>query len=483
MGICLKTIGNTPIPTIGTSRYRERTFEGDIVWLPENWVKYWRVIWEVADDFYDGLNDYLIKSLYLFQKPGEPDDAYTIRLISSDLDNHYRDAIDFYAGLLSQFEILEETPEELKDLFNNIDGAGNSLTVVSLQADKEILKKDSCLLFVDPPVADSEKKIPRLRIIDLRDIYSPVVEKIGNEYVMTQVCIRRSSMRRKGKYAVEYLEQYWMYQPGIVTIFESQRVDETQTKMIEVDKFEILNAAGERLNRVPAVWYSCGGGTPLAPETPPFHRLLKVNQKQLNKVSELDDAEMRVNTITPCLIYPDDVPDPAKPVRLGPNSAMVLGGGAQGMQALMLEAAGNGIALTHQRNQDRAEQMKELSRAFIGGRSTLTATEATQNDSRSKVNLQLVAHQKESTIQEVFKLMMEFMDPNFKYEEFEGGIKISDEALRAAVNAQDIKAIQDGYLNGSYSRRYMLEKLKEVGFQPEGIDIEDELNTLEEVVA
>lgn len=483
MGICNTTIGNTPLPTIGTYRYRETMLEGDIVWLPQDWVKYWRVIWQIADDFYDGLNDYITRSLYLFQKPGEDDAAYTIRLIGSSLDNHYKDAIDFYAGLLSQFEVIDkETPEELKALFDNIDGAGNSLTVLSLQADKEILKKDSCLLFVDPPIEGNANKIPRLRVISLSDIYSPIVEVIDGEYVMTQVCIRRSIQRRKGDHAVESIEQYWMYQPGQVIVYESQKIDEVKTKMVEVNRFELKNAFGNRINKVPAIWYSCGGGIPLMPETPPFQRLLGVNQKQLNKVSELDDAEMRVNTITHYQIYPDERPDPLPRVKLGPTSALIFGGGRDGMQVGMLEAMGNGIALTHQRNQDRAEQMKELSRAFIGGRSTLTATEANQNDSRSKVNLQLVAHQKESTMQEVFRLMMEFIDPNFVAKDFEGGIKISDEALRAPVNAQDIKVIQDGYLNGSYSRAYMLQKLKEVGFQPEEINIEEEINKLDEVV-
>jgi hypothetical protein len=123
--------------------------------------------------------------------------------------------------------------------------------------------------------------------------------------------------------------------------------------------------------------------------------------------------------------------------------------------------------------------MQELSRAFIGERSSLTATEANQNDSRSKINLQLVANQKESTVQELLRLMMRFIDPNFKPEEFTAGIQISDDALKAAATPQDIQAIIQGYLNGAYSRAYMLAKLKEVGFQPEGIDIEDELNTIE----
>lgn len=477
-----------PLPTSGKVRHNEALIDSgsmssDIVWLPEIWRQYWRVLWQIADDIYDGLHDYVIRSLYLIQKPGEPDTAYTARVVASSLDNHYRDAVDFYAGLLSQFEPTDDVPEELKALFDNIDGAGNDLQVVLMQADKEILKKDSCLLFVDPG-AGLDNESPRLLVIGLSEIYSPIVERVGDRYLITQICIHRKVQKRRGDYSVEEVDQYWMYRPGEVIIFEKTKGDGPNDKdaLIPIARKPILNAAGVPLGQVPVIWYSCGGGVPLRPETPPFHRLLEISLKQMNKVSELDDAEGKVNTITPYRLWPEDAPDPLPPLRLGPNAVADMGGAGQGAQIGMLEAKGNATELTHKRNQDRVEQMKELSRSFIGGRSTLTATEATQNDSRSKVNLQLVANQKESTVQELFRLMMQFLTPNFKSDEFKGGIKISDEALRSPVDAQDIKAIMDGYLSGCYSRRYMLTKLKEVGFHPDGIDLEQEINTIDEVV-
>jgi len=489
MPLCTKTIANMPLPTSGEVRHNRAVIEsdsigGDIVWLPEIWRRYWRVIWQIADDIYDGLHDYVVRSYYLIQKPGEPDAAYTLRLVTSSLDNHYRDAIDFYAGLLSQFEPTEDVPEDLTALFDNVDGAGNDLNIVLMMADKEILRKDSCLLFVDPGDGINNES-PRLRVISLSEIYSPIVERVGDRYLITQICIHRKVQKRRGNFAVESVDQYWMYTPGEVVIFEKVKGNgpKDEESLIPIERKQILTAAGVPLDQVPAVWYSCGGGVPLQPETPPFHRLLEISLKQMNKVSELDDAEGKVNTITPYRLWPDDKPDPLPPLRLGPNAVADMGQAGQGAQIGMLEAKGNAIELTHRRNQDRVEQMKELSRSFIGGRSTLTATEANQNDSRSKVNLQLVANEKESAVQELFRLMMLFLAPNFKPEEFKGGIKISDEALRAPVDAQDIKVIQDGYLNGSYSRRYMLTKLKEVGFQPDGVDLEQELNTIDEVVA
>lgn len=489
MPLCAQTIANMPLPTAGHVRHNQAIIEAEsisneVVWLPQIWRNYWRVLWQIADDVYDGLHDYMVRSLYLIQKPGEPDTAYTLRLVASSLDNHYRDATDFYAGLLSQFEPTEDIPEALSSLFDNIDGAGNDLQVALMMADKEILKKDSCLLFVDPGEG-VENQAPRLRIISLSEIYSPIVEKQGDKYVMTQLCIHRKVQKRDGDYGVKDVDQYWMYRPGEVIVFERfEKKDVTgKDAILEVERRPLLKADGMPLMQVPAVWYSCGGGVPLHPETPPFHRLLEISLKQMNKVSELDDAEGKVNTITPYRLWPDDVPQPLPPLRLGANAVADMGQAGQGAKIGMLEATGNAIELTHKRNQDRVEQMKELSRSFIGGRSTLTATEASQNDSRSKVNLQLVANQKESTVQELFRLMMMFIDPNFKPEDFLGGIKISDEALRAPVNAQDIKGVQDGYLTGCYSRNYMLQKLKEVGFQPDSIDIEEELNTIDGVVA
>lgn len=484
MSLCLDNLSNLPLPTKGQVRVNHTMSEADVVgnnilWLPEYWRTYWRVIWQIADDIYDGLHDYQIRSLYLIQKPGEPNEAYTARLLATSLDNHFRDCVDFYSGLLSLFDINEETPEALSNLFDNADGAGNSLQKLLIEADKEALKKEACLVLVDPPTNGVGS--PRLRMIPLSDIYSPIVEHVGDRYVITQLCVHRKTQRRKGDYGVEPVDQYWMYTPGEVIVFEKIPLDNRSYDIQEIDRMPLLKASGEPLMEVPVVWYSCGGEVPMMPETPPFHRLLEISQKQMNKISELDDAEGKVNTITPLRFWPDDAPTPLPPMRLGANSVWDIEQARDGAKAEMLEAKGNAIALTHQRNQDRVEQMKELSRAFIGGRSTLTATEASQNDARSKVNLRLVAAQKESTVQEIFRLMMQFIDPNFKPEKFEGGIKISDEALRPAVDSQDIKIIQDGYLTGAYSRRYMLQKLREVGFQPEGIDIDEELNTVPEV--
>jgi len=296
MGIC-----NADYFTFLPTRQEQRAviegeMSGDIIWLPADWPTYWRSLWRMAADVYAGLHDYKTRSLYLIQKPGEPDDAYTYRLAASVFDNYYKDAIDFYSGLLSKFAVLEETDDRLQALFNNVDGRGNSLAVFLLMCDRLMLRNEGMLVFVDLPIQGAPIKQPRLREIDLMDIYSPIVEEMDGEQVITQIAIRRTTYQRKGEYKLEAIEQFWLYGAGWLQIFEP----DSQGNYTAIgEQIPLLDAAGRRLEKVPVIWYSCGGGVPLQPQEPPFQRLLEASLLHMNKVSELNDAEGKVLTLTP----------------------------------------------------------------------------------------------------------------------------------------------------------------------------------------
>lgn len=445
-------------------------------WLPEDWWSYWRPIWQTTKDVYEGLEDYEVRKLYLYQKTGERNNRYLTRLYTSYLDNFFRDAVDSHSGLISQFSVLEDTPDLIRNLLENVDGVGTSFKKFMLEVDRLVLRDDCCFIAVDTPRTDSEKeqrqsRLPSLLAIDIRDVYAPSKSFDGSEYTLDQIAIRRTVHEKNGEFGFSSRDQFWVYRPGTVQIWEK-----VKDKFVGGEILPFLNAKREPHNHIPLVWYSCSGSPLIEPCTPPFLRLLRLNIMHMNKVSELDTAESMVNSITPFRIWPENIPDPPPDQKFGDDGIWDMeGGGSVGMA----EAVGNGTKLTQERIAERERKMKELSYSFLGDRSTpKTATEARLDEGKIKTTLGVVAHNKGSVIAQVFKHAMALGDSAFDYEDPDalfGGIKVSEDAIKAPPSAQDIQVILKGFVEGAYSRPFMLAKLEDMGWNPKDFDLDEEL--------
>lgn len=451
-------------------------------WLPEDWWSYWRPIWQTTQDIYEGLEDYEIRKLYLYKKTGERDQRYATRVYTSYLDNFFRDAIDSHAGIISDYTLDPESPELIKRLEKNVDGAGTSLKKFLIDVDTLALKDDCCFIAIDTPRITSDRQLreertPQLIAIDIRDVFAPVKIHNGLTEELGQISIRRTVTDRDGEFGIKTRNQFWVYKLGLIEIWD----ENDKGAFIKADEFPILNAKKEPHMAIPLVWYSASGSPLLEPTEPPFLRLLRLNIIHMNKVSELDTAESMVNSITKYRIWPDFVPDPPPDQTFGDDSIIDMeGGGKVGV----VEAVGNGTKLTQERIAEREQKMKELSYSFLGDRSTpKTATEALMDEGKIKTTLQVVAHNKESALGKVFRHVMAFGDSGFDYndpEGFAGAIRVSDDAISIPPTDQMIATIIKGFVDGAYGREYMLTKLDEIGFAPDGRSVEEELGVVPE---
>jgi hypothetical protein len=108
------------------------------------------------------------------QEPLENPTAYMNRLARSVLTNFYSKASDKFSGKVTRKdpELLEKTPQQIKDIENNIDNQGNSLAQFTEQSLTCAIDDGVVFWFIDSPTApatvtgDEEGNFPRTRAQD-----------------------------------------------------------------------------------------------------------------------------------------------------------------------------------------------------------------------------------------------------------------------------------------------------------------------------
>lgn len=90
---------------------------------------------------------------YLPQEPKESPTAYSNRVRRSVLTNFYRKTVDKFSGKITKKapEVLEDTPDLITDLEDNIDNQGNSIAQVTEQALTYAIDDGVVFMFVDSP--------------------------------------------------------------------------------------------------------------------------------------------------------------------------------------------------------------------------------------------------------------------------------------------------------------------------------------------
>lgn len=426
--------------------------------------------WEKLKDFYDELKSLEKKNKYLYRNTTEHDLDYEKRLKLAVFEGRLNDTINTYASLLSQWEFTEDTDQEVLARENNLLVEGDRLTIKSfLQlANVDVLLYGVALIFISPQPLS-------LSLISPFDIRVPRIETINGESVLTRLGIKRNITVPDGKFKEKQVSQWWVYDSGYLTVY--QRDDRDNYYIIDGYPMPITDASGSIVQKVPCVWYSSTPQKLMDFPVPPFLYLGDLSCKHFNKVSELDNIETKCNSPTWARDYPNSVPENIEPLLVGANNVIINGNGTK---TYLIEPSGTAIASTHQRIKDLEERIDRASYAFLnGGEAEKTATQSIIEASQSKASLMGVANQLELATRQVFSWMVRFSNPLWREGEDYGGIKPCIN-ISSAPSANDINAVFNGYTSGAYSRKYLLLKLKEMGWQPEGIDLEDELELISE---
>lgn len=428
--------------------------------------------WTRLRDFYDELKLEEIKKKYLYRNSTEHDLDYKKRLELAVFEGRLGDTVNSYASLLSsKWDFTEEVATEIKDLENRLLVDGSLITITSLLAliNIDVLLYGVAFIFVSPaPLSIS--------LISPFDIRIPKLEMINGKNTLTRLGIKRTVSVPDGKFTEKTVDQWWVYDKGELTVY--QKDEKNDYYIVDGYPVTVTDAAGNIVEEVPCIWYSITPKKILEFPTPPFLYLGNLSCKHFNKVSELDSIETKCNSPTWARDYVDDIPREVEPLLVGSNNVILNGNGTK---TYLIEPTGNAIAVTHQRIKDLENRMDQVSYAFLnGGEAEKTATQSIIEASQSKASLTGMARQLELASRQLFSWIFRFSNPLWRPNEDYGSIKVYSD-IKQSANPQDINAAFNGYTSGGYSRKYLLFKLKDLNWQPEEIDLEDELLSITEL--
>ena len=446
----------------------------DPSWLPDKWRNDLWPLWRIVKDVYDGFHHDHVKRRYLIQAEGENPFEYDARVQGAYLDEHFRITLEKNAGLIAQFDVEPDSPEELLDeeFVKNIDNQGNSLKAFAQKTLSRVFRDEFCLLGVSIPDAfgdsSDDEREAYFTLTDARDIRAPLVQYVdknglpsrSGSLALTRVSIRRWVQIPVGEYAYEWRQEFWVYRlvGGICTlqIFEapshfSNGVDEQLTDDAEIaiavpipvtELAVVKDAAGRPLKQLPFIWYHIDKDANIGdPGTPPLLYLAETMITWFNKESQLDAAERRCNLPTPAQGHPGGVPSNPEDVRLGPGAVWHYDAAGD---VKFVEPSGKALASTHERQKHRENRVQRIDERFIGATSggvSLTATAVKLADRVSKITLELISQSLETAFAELFKLFALMTDPTYEPGDPAGGIRISRSVLEGTLQSTEIAVL------------------------------------------
>lgn len=446
----------------------------DPSWVPDKWRNVYWPMWRVTKDVYEGFHSDHIKRRYLIQAEGENPFEYDARVQGAYLDEHYRITLEKNAGLIAQFDIEPDSPEELldEDFTRNIDNQGNSLKAFAQKTLARVFRDEFCLLGVSIPDAfgdhTDDDRDAYFTLTDARDIRAPLIQHVDRNgrpsrsgtLALTRVSIRRWVQRPVGEFAYEWRQEFWVYRliEGVCTlqIYEapahfSNGLEEATTEDSDIaisvplpvtEMVVVRDAAGRPLKQLPFVWYHIDKDANIGdPGTPPLLYLAETMITWFNKESQLDAAERRCNLPTPAQGHPGGVPDNPQDVRMGPGAVWHYD--AEG-DVKFVEPSGKALGSTHERQKHREERVQRIDERFIGATSggvSLTATAVKLADRVSKITLELISQSLETAFAELFKLFALLTDPTYDPDDPAGGIRISRSVLEGTLQSTEIAVL------------------------------------------
>src|SRR6056297_2593069 len=118
----------------------------------ERFAKYGEV-YEFLDDVWGGLSSPDELRQYLPKRGAGPTlespESYALRLRTTKLPRSFRDGIEKGVGKFGLANLSEDTPQQIQDIEENIDGLGTSLDLFVATTASTLLRYGSCVLLPD----------------------------------------------------------------------------------------------------------------------------------------------------------------------------------------------------------------------------------------------------------------------------------------------------------------------------------------------
>ncbi len=434
--------------------------------------------WQKVKDCYDELEDSSSTKDYLIQGEREHYQDYEKRCKMAVFPGKFNDTINTYAALLSRWEFKETINPFIKNS-EVINGGSTTLRSLLQIADVQTLTYGFTLIFISPT------QDINLEVLNPFDLRCPRVEVVDGKPCLTRLGIKRSILVDDGDFGEKTVNQWYVYDRGVLTIYEK----DSKGKIVKIkqedengnlfDQRQITDAKGQPVLEVPVAWYPIIPSELLTVPVPPFLYLANLSIQYFNKESELNSAERKCNLPVWVREWIGSAPDTPESLNVSEHSVIEL---SEGQKVYLVEPSGSAIAVTNQRLKELEERMERVAQAFISERSyNKTATQSLLEASQSKASLEGMVLQKEKAVEKIFNWVMRFASPQYSPDQDYGTIKVQTE-IKSSPNPQDVTAITDAFTMNLISRKIALLKLQDMGWLPDEVDIDQELNEVENAV-
>jgi hypothetical protein len=403
-------------------------------------------VWQTMSDAFRGrLNKVNDPERYLPSETNEPREAYPKRLARSPYENHTKKIITGYAGAISGLGFAEDLPKDLADIEDDIDLCGASFRVFCEGIDTSSLRDQYSFVMVDfyrPESiisrADERKTPPRpfIRAVDARQVINWKAEN-GR---IARATIKEEHCRPSGYGEIEEIVyrvikgDYWRVvrvtelnatgKDGKKLWIEEPVTDENSKPLAG----QFLNAKGLPLGYCPLIPYTLTANDWDGDNLPEFIDLADLNIALYQSIS---DWRAIVKSLCPVPWVKADstarITNQAGNLSLGPHDFLDLGSAPQA-ECGYLQADPAAVAPAYDVVKDLRSQIKAMSLNDLAGSThQRTATEIRTAFADTQKRIERYATQKESAINNVLKVVADFM-----------GI---DEDLPKATVISDISAL------------------------------------------
>ena len=148
-------------------------------WRPVSWDSKYKILWQRVEDVYQALCTPEMRRVYLEQAKAEADPSYDTRIALATMDESLKRAISSNAGLLNEFEIKEDSPEQLLDDNTNVTIDNDNLKTYQGKVVHSAFKTSFVLLgcHIAPRDEGGDNRTPYFSLVSAADIFAPLVQR------------------------------------------------------------------------------------------------------------------------------------------------------------------------------------------------------------------------------------------------------------------------------------------------------------------
>ena len=443
-------------------------------------LPYWREINDIYKGAFSITKEGNIKN-YLVKFHSESDTSYETRTVNARFENFFSPTIRQIANL--PFSEKIEIPEKFKkdefvnNFVTNVDGIGTNIEAFFKNVLNKSLGFGFCGVLVDSPeLSDGETRETGSDKYPNFSFFSPLdIKGIWGSFV-------------NGKFVIERL---WLHIIGTEYENKAESIDSyyyeyiLNNNSVEVIKYnfeeKIIKQSKINIDRIPFhLFYLTDNKSGIMEVVPHFYDLIKMNLSHFNKMSD-NDHIIRTTSfpmLTATGLSTQQEIDNL--TQIGPQK--ILASANQNAKFAWLDHSGRSIESGRQSLKDLELKMRAYEIQFLLRQSSnITATQVTNEESRSTSYIKLIAQELDDFIGACMHDALYFRGVSFEEEDlrFQTFKKFS---ILSLVKDK-IKIILDTYKAQGLSKTTLINELKRYEIINRDIDTEAEIGQIEKELA